>query len=120
MLPFNFAECASALLCGSFCASAPCYRLSENVGVVAVVVAELKLRNVQRQILGADLVEAADDAAAEPTEPEARDETDAVASEDADGSETSSDAADDTAADESGDSDDAGSDQGSDAESKES
>lgn len=38
---------------------------SENVGVEAVVVSELKLRDVQRQIFLADFVEAADDAALE-------------------------------------------------------
>ena len=40
-------------------------RRSEDVVVQAVVVAELKLRDVQRQILGADLVERADDPALE-------------------------------------------------------
>src|SRR5262249_7462140 len=49
----------------SSCASASCYRSTEDVCVVAIVVAELKLRNVQRQILGADLVERADDPALE-------------------------------------------------------
>src|SRR4051794_14999626 len=44
-------------------ASADCYRLPEDIGVVPVVVAELKFRDVQRQILGADLVERADDPA---------------------------------------------------------
>src|SRR5262249_9021162 len=58
------AESASAYLpCGSFCASAPSYGLSENVGVVAVIVAKLKFRDVQRHIFGAHLVERADDAA---------------------------------------------------------
>ena len=37
-------------------ASAACYRGSEHIGIAAVVVAELKLRDVQRQIFGADLV----------------------------------------------------------------
>src|SRR3954453_10962333 len=45
------------------CASAACYRGPEYVGVIAVVVAELKFRDVQRQILAAHLVEIADDAA---------------------------------------------------------
>src|SRR5258708_36937120 len=40
-------------------------RLRENVFVLAVVVPELKLRDVQRQILLADLVERADDATLE-------------------------------------------------------
>lgn len=38
------AECASAYACGSFCASAPCYRFPENVGVVPIIVPELELR----------------------------------------------------------------------------
>jgi hypothetical protein len=47
-------------------------RLAEDVRVLAVVVAELKLGDVQRQVLGADLVERADDAALEDR-PEALD-----------------------------------------------
>lgn len=43
-------------------ASASCYRRSEDIFVVAVVVPELELSNVQRQIFGADLVERPDDA----------------------------------------------------------
>jgi hypothetical protein len=43
-------------------ASAACYRGTENIGIVAVVVAELKLRDVQRHIFGADFVEGADNA----------------------------------------------------------
>src|SRR5579864_5947307 len=46
-------------------ASAACYRGPENIGVVAVAISELKLRDVQRQIFGADLVERADHAAFE-------------------------------------------------------
>jgi len=46
-------------------ASAACYRLIKNVGVVPIVVAELKLSNVQRHVFGADLVERADNAALE-------------------------------------------------------
>jgi len=48
------------------------YRLAEDVRVLSVVVAELKLRDVQRQVLGADLVEGADHAALEDR-PEALD-----------------------------------------------
>jgi hypothetical protein len=44
----------------SSCASASCYRHSENVWVVAVVIFELTFRDVERQIFGADLVIAAD------------------------------------------------------------
>src|SRR4051812_19382055 len=44
-------------------ASAACYRSLENFGVVSVVVAELELRNVQRQVFLADLVISADNAA---------------------------------------------------------
>lgn len=40
-------------------------RRSENVGIEAVVITELKLRNIQRQIFLADLMIAADDAALE-------------------------------------------------------
>ena len=40
-------------------------RLAEDVGVVAVVVAELELGDVERQIFGADFVECADNAALE-------------------------------------------------------
>jgi hypothetical protein len=45
--------------------SAACYRLTEDIRVGAVVVPELKLRDVQRHVFAADLVEAADDAALE-------------------------------------------------------
>jgi hypothetical protein len=44
----------------SSCASASCYRHSEDVGVVAIVVLELAFRDVERQIFCADLVVAAD------------------------------------------------------------
>ena len=40
-------------------------RHSENVSVKSVVVSELKLRDVQRHIFGADFVEAADNPALE-------------------------------------------------------
>ncbi len=48
---------------GPSCGLAPCYRRTENVGIVPVVITELKLRHVQRQVLGGDLVERAHDAA---------------------------------------------------------
>ncbi len=44
-------------------ASAPCYGSTEDVGGGAVVVAPLEFRDVERQILAADVVECADDAA---------------------------------------------------------
>jgi hypothetical protein len=44
-------------------ASAPCYRFSENIRVHSVVVPELKLRNVEGHVLGADFVERANNAA---------------------------------------------------------
>ena len=47
------------------CASDSCYGRAEDIGVMAVVVLELGLGNVQRQILGADLVIAANDGALE-------------------------------------------------------
>ena len=53
---------ASMILAAS---SASLNRRSENVVVEAVVISELKFRDVQRQIFGADLVIAADDAALE-------------------------------------------------------
>src|SRR6187401_1926412 len=49
----------------SSCASASCYGSAEDIGVVAVVVAKLEFRDVQRHVLGADLMEAADDPALE-------------------------------------------------------
>src|SRR5581483_1402406 len=63
-LPLTIAECAAAS-CGPSGASATCYGGSENIGVQTVVVAELRLSDVQRQILGAHLVIGADDAALE-------------------------------------------------------
>src|ERR1700675_3417112 len=45
--------------------SAACYRGTKNIGVVAVVVAELELGNIQRHVLGADLMERADHATLE-------------------------------------------------------
>src|SRR5712691_10417305 len=45
--------------------SASANRLAEDVFVIAIVVAELELGDVQRQILRADLVECSDDAALE-------------------------------------------------------
>src|SRR5438093_6762555 len=42
-------------------ASAACYRRPENVGILPVVVPELKLREVERQVLLADVVVGADD-----------------------------------------------------------
>jgi hypothetical protein len=46
-------------------ASAACYRRSENIDVLTVVVPELKFRDVQRQIFATDLVIGADNAALE-------------------------------------------------------
>lgn len=46
-------------------ASAARYRGLEDFRIVSIVVAELELRNVQRQILGADLMERADNTALE-------------------------------------------------------
>jgi hypothetical protein len=45
--------------------SAACYRGPEDVGIGAIVVAELKLRDVERHVLGAHLVEGADNATLE-------------------------------------------------------
>jgi hypothetical protein len=44
-------------------ASAPCYGTTKNIRVHPVVIPELKFRNVQRHVLGADLVKRADNAA---------------------------------------------------------
>lgn len=44
----------------SSCASAACYRQSEDVRIVAVVILELTFRDVERQVLFAHLVIAAD------------------------------------------------------------
>jgi hypothetical protein len=41
--------------------SASCYRRTEDVGVLPVVVAPLELGDVERQILAADVVERAND-----------------------------------------------------------
>src|SRR5271168_1453796 len=41
------------------------YSRAENVSIISVIVAELKLRDVQRHIFGADLVEAANNPAFE-------------------------------------------------------
>ena len=43
--------------------SASTYRGSKNIRVLPIVVAELKLRNIERQIFAADLVEATNNAA---------------------------------------------------------
>jgi hypothetical protein len=51
------------VFCGVSGVSATTYGRAEDVRVVPVIVAELKFRNIQRQILAADLVEAAHDAA---------------------------------------------------------
>src|SRR5713226_3992988 len=59
------APCAEAS--ASSDASASCYRFSKDVFVLAVVVAELKLREVQRKVFLADMVIAADDSALEQT-----------------------------------------------------
>lgn len=40
-------------------------RRSENIRIFAVIIAELKLRNIERHIFGADFVEASDDPAFE-------------------------------------------------------
>jgi hypothetical protein len=44
---------------------APLNRCFENLRIVAVVISELKFRDVQRQIFGADFVKAANDTAFE-------------------------------------------------------
>ncbi len=41
------------------CLSASCYRRAEDIGVLAIVEAELELREVERQVLLAHVVEAA-------------------------------------------------------------
>jgi hypothetical protein len=48
-------------------ASGPRYRLAEDIGFTAVIVAELKLGQVERQILLADMMKATHDAALEET-----------------------------------------------------
>ena len=45
--------------------SAPCYRGSEDIAVLAVIVPELEFGDIQRQVLAADLMERADHAAFE-------------------------------------------------------
>jgi hypothetical protein len=45
-----------------FGASAPRYSRTEYIHVLLIIVSELKLRNVQRHVLGADRVERADNA----------------------------------------------------------
>jgi hypothetical protein len=45
--------------------STPANSRSKNVGIVPIVIPELKFRDVKRHILGADFVKAADDAALE-------------------------------------------------------
>jgi hypothetical protein len=50
------------LLLAVFAALIFCHRYAEDIGVETVVVAELKLGNVQRHIFCADLVERADNA----------------------------------------------------------
>ena len=46
-------------------ASAPLNRRFENIRVVSVIIPELKLRDIQGHIFGANLVETADNAALE-------------------------------------------------------
>src|SRR5216683_3650400 len=48
-------------------ASGPRYRLAENIGFTAIIVTELKLSQVERQILFRDVMEAAHDSALEKT-----------------------------------------------------
>lgn len=45
------------------CALATANRRTENIGIAAIIVAELKLRDIERQIFAADLVVAAHDPA---------------------------------------------------------
>jgi hypothetical protein len=52
----------ASVFCGSSGVSAPCYRGLEDIGVISIVVPELKFRDVQRHVLGTDLMERADDA----------------------------------------------------------
>jgi len=62
-IPVRWQRSSQAETVASDRVSAACYRGSENIYVFAVVVAELKFRDVQRQILAADLVIVANDAA---------------------------------------------------------
>jgi hypothetical protein len=64
-VPFRWRRSSLAETDASDLVSAACYRRPEHVGIAAVVIAKLKLRDVQRHIFGADFVEAADDAALE-------------------------------------------------------
>jgi hypothetical protein len=57
----GFAENVSAV--PGIDASATRYSRTEDVGVIAIVVTELKFGNVERHILATDLVEGADNAA---------------------------------------------------------
>ena len=52
-------------MCELLSKSAPTNRCSKNICVHAVVIAELELRDVQREIFAADLMERAHDAAFE-------------------------------------------------------
>jgi hypothetical protein len=60
------AEPASASQ-GSFCVSATRYRGAKYVSVIAIIVPPFELGDVQRKIFAADFVEAAHDAANDPT-----------------------------------------------------
>jgi hypothetical protein len=59
---FSFAENAAEFF-GVSGVSAPRYSGPKNINVLPIVVPELKLRNVQRHIFGADLMERADNTA---------------------------------------------------------
>ena len=59
--PSRWRETPSSEASASQRASAPCYGLAEDVLVVPMVVAPLKLSHVERQIFRADIVERADD-----------------------------------------------------------
>lgn len=48
-----------------FLALASAYRRSEDIGIEAIVIAELELGNIERHVFGAHLVESADNAAFE-------------------------------------------------------
>jgi hypothetical protein len=64
-IPVRWPRLSLAETVASDRASADCYCRSEDIGVVAVVVPELKFSDVQRQILLADLMVAANDPALE-------------------------------------------------------
>lgn len=56
----ELARSRRSLIAGRFassCLSASCYRLAEYVGFLPVVEAELELREVEREVLLADLIE---------------------------------------------------------------